>query len=374
MNINLKKKERASQILIYENGLCRLSEADGSLSSEADGLKQKVCFLSRTHYTETQKTYPIKNVLHLYRAINAELKTRSNGKVLWAVTNFELGNFEVTFWFVRQDVASFLAEKFLLVIPETFAIAKNLDEGLYQIGRTRPLFVNKYAARTTTALKDYLIPTIHRFKHLAAVPQGTVVNELDDRDYVSLLSRALSSKMVWLQPGFYIKDQSVTKRQIDWEGWKWPVIGGAAVVLAYFVGLGVYLDNQVTQTELDIAQQRKQMSAFLNLESRLKRVETLAEAHVSVSELNPGLSVFYQAIGQLSSLDPSASIRSFDVKGNQAVIQFTSNSATTTLNQLSKVLAVTSIDLTSTIVKNRENFELFEITLTFSQEVSDGTK
>lgn len=370
----MNKRNEHTPVTVYENGLCGLSVNKGYVDFDKDSESNlKVCVLSRIHYTESQRVYPIKNVWHLFKAIKAEVSIHPTGCVLWAITRFEIGNFEVTFWQVSRDIISALSEDFRLLIPETYLMSQELTKkGLYQIGAKRPLFFSNQGNQCKSALKDELLPTIERFKLASAVSLDTSVIEIDDQEYAGLLRNGVSKRKHWLQLGLWVKKAKTV--HVNWSKWLWPATAAFGLLAVYFLALNLFVSHRLEVTSTELKEQRKEMSAFITQETKLRSARKQVSSYKALIDNNPGLSTLSGILVPLNQSDSNLNIRNIELNGNEAILRLTSSSATKTLNLLASNPIVGSIDFTSTIVKSADQLDMFEVTLTLVNGGANGQK
>lgn len=351
----------------YNHGLYQQANGNWTLVENSDELCEKrskrVCLLSRQHYVETQKEYPVKNIYHLFKMIKAEARTIApfEGHTFWAITKAEVGNWQVSYWSVSSDTHNLLKESFRYVLPESYLLRKAIEhDTLYDIEGIDGLYSLWLNNKFYSAAKDSLIYSPQRFLQVVnALNHQSESKKLDTKAYYDLLDSQARNAQFYLSPGLILKRESV-KRDFDWKQWKIPFMAGGVAMLAYAVIASFYLESQLDQLDKTIGEQRREMSQLIKLESQEKALSARLGGYDHIYKNYPGIAKVLSLLNN-DKLD-SLTVTNFELNGRQVILRGLAIQATPVFEALSSQALVSNIDFTSPITKTREGLERFELT------------
>nr|WP_140285548.1 PilN domain-containing protein [Vibrio parahaemolyticus] len=362
---------------LYANGIHQLDGKDWVSCEQQDltlsSWRDCAVILSREHYVEQQKCYPVSNLVHLMRVIKVETQTLSpfGGQTFWSIVGKAPSGWLVTYWSVPQDVIVGLMGKFKVVLPESLLLAESVDNGIFETVGERGLFLYKQDNHFQSAIKNNLINSSHYFCNLVnrddLVSQSTL---LSYEDYQSRLILSFKKCNLLLLPGLVIPSK---KEAFDIERlkeWKKPAIVAVALLLSYAVGLSIYLNKQEEHYDQLLAGKQQEMRQLLAQERQLGEVITYIEDYQFFTDSNPGLIVLLTSLEGVEELD--VQISRVDLTGNQVNISGLAPSATSLFSFLSQQPQISNLDFSSTISKDRQTgLDRFQLTFTLS-EVKNG--
>ncbi|WP_394146031.1 PilN domain-containing protein [Vibrio atypicus] len=362
---------------LYANGIHQLDGKEWVSCEHQDltfsNWKDCAVILSREHYVEQQKSYPVTNLVHLMRVIKVESQTLSpfGGKTFWSVVGKSSSGWLVTYWSVPQDVIASLIGKFKVVLPESLLLAKSVENGIFETIGKRGLFLYKQGHHFQSAIKNNLISNSDYFCNL--VNRDDLVSQttfLTHEEYQSRLIQSYKKCNPLLLPGLLIPSQQRSFDVARIKAWKKPAIMASVLMLSYAVGLSLYLSKQEEYYEQLLAGKQQEMRQLLKQEQQLNEIITYIEDYQFFTDSNPGLVMLLHSLVGVEKLD--VQISRLDLTGNQVNISGLAPSATDLFSYLSKQPQIRNLDFSSTISKDRQTgLDRFQLTFTLS-EVKNG--
>lgn len=330
--------------------------------------RHAACMLARKHYSEYQREYPIGNVYHLYKVIQSEVKSIApfEGKVFWAITRFELKNWQVTYWAVPQDVVDELSGQFLFVIPESLALissAKNESLSCYGEGN-ESVFVYKSGDVSCSLLADGMINSLSRF--------ASVVNRYDLLDSAvtyhpsqvdALLKEFVENVQLYKLPGLMLSTNK-EKRKFNWSKYRTVALSFIIPLVIYASFFSWFIAEKNTRLDIELQERRADMSQLLSKEKKLNSATQTLLEYKRLEEANPGLS---KVLVLLSSLiTDGTKIEGLELVGKNVTVRGTTTSATTFFSALSGSTQTQSVEFLGAISEDRlTKMEKFAIKFEF---------
>lgn len=330
---------------------------------------KNVCILGRQHYVEKEVIYPIGNISHLYKAIMSEAKTISpyKGHSLWAITNFEFGNWKVTYWSIAEDVYNILSEQFYYIIPETYILRKKLSEGtLYDIGGSDGLFSMCHGSKYFSSIKSSLINNPYLFISMSTKDETVVpILKLENKDFNSLIIQESKRFSYYTSPGLLINKRSESKK-INLSEWKRPAGFGLILVSIYMLSTSYFINYQVEQTNQLLNEQRQKIDSSLETQRINDNITSRLSAYQNAENIYSGIHLLFNTL-QSDKLPDSFMIHNIEINENQIILRAESSNATDVFNILSSNSRISDIDFSSPISKTRNQLDRFELTFSIKE-------
>lgn len=360
-------------VYMYTNGLYQLKNSDWEVSDltcfDIKNWKSAACIVAREHYVEEQRTYPITNFYHLLKIIQAEKQNIApfESETFWAITQFKPGQWQVTYWSIQKHVVDILRKQFKVLLPESYLLARSFsDDGVYDIGEKRGLFLHKKDNTFVCMIKDSLINSVDRFCSLLdSSDQNNSVITVSDSDYQQHLAEQFRKIPPYLLVGLWI---SSTKKAASFnaEIWKKPLIIGGAVLLIYTASVTSYLQSKEATLDAQLGEKRKDMSLLLKTETELRQLVEKQEAYQLLGNQYPSISNLIALIVPIR--EQGAQLQQIQLNGYSAVIRGSADSATKVFSELDANPLITNVDFDSSIRKDKvTSKEIFVISFEFKR-------
>lgn len=343
---------------LYTNGLYQLQdtgwEASESESFTLKNWKSTVCIVAREHYIEEQRDYPISNIYHLLKIIQAEKQNIApfDGETFWAITKFTPGQFQVTYWSVQSHIIESLRSQFKFIVPESFLLVQALSEdGVFTIGKDRGLFLYKQENSFVCMIKDALIDSADRFCALLNKPElASNIQSISDEQYQSILAQRVKKLPPYYFIGLHLSNVK-EKASYDIEKWKKPALFGLCGLFAYGIAVTSYLNNHQANLDSLLGEKRKEMSVLLKTESQLRSLQATQDAYQFISHEFPSLSNLFAMLVPLK--EKGLVIQNIRLTGSEVKLRVVSPSGTDVFSTLAESKLVSNLDFDGAIQKHR---------------------
>lgn len=318
--------------------------------------RKSACILGRQHYVEVQKSYPMHNIYHLYKVIKAESLSLSSfsGKVLWAITGFKPGNWQVTYWLIPDDVLLEVAPYFKLVIPESLLLAQAQEkDGLYCFGeQNSKVFLYKQGVKFDSINADSLIGDESRFANL--VNRYDLLPNLvhfSEADTAQLLTQQLASLPKYLLLGLWLHTKRTRFSLKKFSSFKIPALISSVLVGCYVIGVSWHLTQSSTVLDAALASKRVEMSKLLKQEQKVKMIKKQLIAYYDLQKANPGGARLINELEKAS--DGDMQVINIGIVGDIVTLRAVAPSATAIFRSLSELDSIDSVEFMGSISEDR---------------------
>lgn len=336
--------------------------------------KLRWLILSREHYFETSKEYPIANKNDLKQALQFDDdKAPFEGVTLQHIERINEQSHRVTFWVINPKVLDSLNVLPWLILPESFVLAKALNKNtnlatIECINKT--LFISKTGQGIFSGIQSAQTPNVECF----AFSTGSPINVDNDqhllasaKDFVGLLVTGLKSLSLANIKGFV-----VNLNDINWQGYPWKQTAIiTTIVLTFYLMLSSgwlvikqeLLDQQLTAQKMQVNQA---LSLQKNYQQQLQWQKVLVDPLADVFPYWNTWPIVLEAVSV------GATFTAVHYKNEKVNIHGTANQsikATDVLAKLSKNTDVISPSFSKPVRKYRGN-ENFAISFSFAKPLS----
>lgn len=343
---------------LYTNGLYQLQDT-GWEASESEPFtfknwKSAACIVAREHYIEELRDYPISNIYHLLKIIQAEKQSIApfEGETFWAITKFTPGQFQVTYWSVQSHIIESLRAQFKFIVPESYLLVQALSEnGVFTIGEDRGLFLYKQDNSFVCMIKDALIDSADRFCALLNKPDlASNIQSISDEQYQTILAQRVKKLPPHHFIGLYLSNVK-ERASYDIEKWKKPALFGLCGLFVYGIAVTSYLNNHQDELDSLLGEKRKEMSVLLKTENQLRSLQMTQDAYQFISHEFPSLSNLFTILAPLKK--QGLVIQSIRVTGSEVNLRAVSSSGTEIFSVLTENKLVKNLDFDGAIQKHR---------------------
>lgn len=317
------------------------------------------CILTRQHYVEFQKEYPISNVYHLYKVIKAEVATISPfpGRVVWAITRFQPKNWQVTFWAIPQQVVDELQVSFKFIVPESLLLFLSVeDESISSFGSdAERVFVYRAKGGFVSTKSDGLVVNTEHFARMVnRFDLVSNVSEYSEEAMTQLLVKRLAGLPFRYLPGLILsKNAQPTSFLQVMQRNKGPLIASVAVLGAYAAGISWYFSLQNGQLDSELTEKRSEMSKLLDEESRATAMSSQVLAIQTLEASYPGIDGVLKELANLPEID--LTISNIEIVGDTVTLRGVSSSSTDIFSALSSGRVFSSVEFLGPISEDRRS-------------------
>ncbi|MBL0710114.1 MAG: hypothetical protein JJV99_03705 [Colwellia sp.] len=357
----------------------RTTESEFELKPVQDkkSLKPRWLILSREHYFETSKEYPIANKHDLKQALQFDdNKAPFEGVTLQHIERINEQSYRVTFWVINPKVMSSIDFSPWLILPETYVLAKALNENINLAtieGLNKTLFISKTGQGVFSGIQSPQTPSLENFAFSTGSPIN-VNNEnneqyfiANNKAFVGLLQKGLKSLNITKLQGFMVNVNS-----INWQNYPWKQAGiiTTVVLTVYLMLSSSWLVVKQQLLEQQLATQRVQVNKALSLQKKYQ--QQLQWQAVLTEPLQDEFSYWNTWPIVLDAASVGAKFTAIHYKNSKVIIHGTANKsvkATDVLAKLSENTKVVSPSFSQPVRKYRGN-EKFAISFSFAEPLS----
>ena len=357
-------------VFMYREELLKYKDEQWSSASlpKARHHKAPVCVISKEHYIESTRQYPIANIAHLYRIVRAEAQTISpyGNKSLWAITGRDKASnsYTVTYWSLKP-VPDEITEHFRWIVPESLLLKEMLSSDIaYQLsGQKTKFFYYSREVGTKIMFEDHLVPTIQRFSELVS-GSGKVEVQLIDDDYSSRLAAEVKTLNPIYWPGLFVAKQE--SKQLSLTDYKWPAVVSAAALLIYAVSVSSYQSYKLESLQSEVDEKQALVSSVVEKENQALENITKWKTYLDLKRDYPGVVNVYVGIAD-SLAKTDAKLSNIRVQGSLVTLYGLSPSATKTFESLATLHGFSDVKLDGNINIDRSTqLERFIIKLQYT--------
>ena len=225
--------------------------------------------LSREHYFETSKIYPIANKRELKQAIHFDdEKGPFDGLTLHHIERIDEQNHRVTFWVVEPNILEKYRLTPWLILPESFILAHALKDGveLASIERiNKKLFISKTGLGVFSGVQSSQIQDLESFAFSTGSPlHEDGGNYFTRHEFIGFLAKGLSSLNVSKLQGFFTLNAN--KLSLNSFPWKVSAVLSVSVFSVYLSLSSLWLIYKEHQLTNEIKAQQSQVNEALTLQ------------------------------------------------------------------------------------------------------------
>ncbi|MCJ8272064.1 MAG: hypothetical protein MJK04_22040 [Psychrosphaera sp.] len=203
-----------------------------------------ILIIGKEHYSEENRTFPLQSRKELNKILKLEADN-SDGIMLYSIGRYIEGQCSVTSWKIKSPLLAELALTPIFVVPESALLLGDKPGQLFSASRNnRTFWFIDNQGQFLSAEKKGLISSSTMFLASAGLSDQTTCAELDDNDYLALLTESLLPVLLTNLGGF--KTSLRKLESIDWLSHL--KYSGVAVVLLFsgYVGLtSLYLNMRL---------------------------------------------------------------------------------------------------------------------------------
>jgi len=327
--------------------------------------KLRWLILSREHYFETTKEYPIANKRELKQALHFDdNKAPFEGITLQHIERINEQSHRVTFWVINPNVLEGLPCNPWLIFPESYLLAKTLNKDINLATIkcfNKTLFISKTGQGVFSGVQSPQTPNIESFSFSTGSPlnansEQPYITKADD--FVDLLLTGLKSLNHASLPNFL-----VTLNNFNWQSYPWKQAGiiASTVFIIYLALSSGWLVIEQQQLDQQLTEKKSQVNQALTLQKAYKQE---LQWQKSLAEPTKDLIPYWNTWPiVLDAISVGASFTAIHYKNSKITIHGTANNtikATDILAKLSKNANVASASFSQPVKKYRgkENFAI----------------
>ena len=333
--------------------------------------------LSREHYFETTKEYPIANKRELKQALRFDdNKAPFEGVTLHHIERINEQSHRVTFWVINPKALAGLPNRPWLIFPESYLLANALKTkvNLATIAcLNKTLFISKTGQGLFSGVQSSQTANIESFAFSTGSPINTdsehhFIAKADD--FIGLLITGLKSLNYTHLPNFLVSSDD-----INWQNYPWKQAGViTSIVLAIYLALSSgWLVVKQQQLEQQLSEQTVEVNQALTLQKayqlELQWKNLLVEP---VKDLFPYWNTWPIV---LDAISVGAEFTAIHYENSKIILDGTANDsikATDVLAKLSENAHVKSPSFSQPVRKYRGK-EDFAISFSFAKPLSPQT-
>ncbi|PCH94200.1 MAG: hypothetical protein COB83_12260 [Gammaproteobacteria bacterium] len=347
------------------------SEFELQLVQNKKSPKLRWLILSREHYFETSKEYPIANKQDLKQALRFDDdKAPFEGVTLQHIERINEQSHRVTFWVINPNVLDNLDYTPWLILPESYVLAKALNENINIatiecINKT--LFISKTGRGIFSGVQSPQTPNLESFAFSTGSPISVNSEQYfmaNAKDFVGLLRTGLKSLTLTKLQGFVINSNS-----INWQNYPWKQAGVITTIVftVYLMLSSGWLVFKQQQLEQQLIAQKTQVNQALSLQKKYQ--QQLQWQAVLAEPLKDAFPYWKTWPILLEAVSVGAKFTAVHYKNSKIIIHGTANEsikATDVLAKLSKNTNVASPSFSKPVRKYRGK-EDFAISFSFPE-------
>lgn len=311
--------------------------------------KAFVIVVSKQYYVEWVKKYPIADLSEL----RSVLKQQQAGKLsFYKISPVHNRQRIVQCWEMSEQLSVFYPQAYVW-IPETWLFAESLlpgEVGVYH-SAGRDTYISKHDGVVVSSAAGPLISDAQLFCSAHGLPYHASRHlALDNMTVLSHLQRLPLSD--WATFFRFNTDNTL------WAKLKPAVLFSAGIYLLYTAGVSVYLWSANQQYQLQLDNQREQISARLDIQTRLQQSADLLAVQRQILQEKTIHFPLWLVLDDVLKLP--LQLQSFELTNGSVVLRGNAVSALNVLNLLQKHSLVTKAEFDSA-VRRQGDYESFVI-------------
>ena len=335
----------------YADRLYRFSrDSSGAIRLTPDSSNQlgKIVILSREHYYESVKDYPIASRAELKKALQmAQQHQPIAGMQFQQIQRLDAHNHRVNSWVVEPQSFASLNGQPLLLLPESKLLAAALPEGAYQIARpSGELFLCRSEHQAFSALPTPQLQSLETFCYMAGFPVEKAQPSIAAQQLFSQLCTGVAQSLPQALLTF-LNGQTQLKQ------WPWKPLAAltGASLAAYFAATSAWLLYQNHQLDTQLVDNAAGVEAGLDLKRQYRDAIAQAERLAAPTSYS---AAYWQVWPLLVAVQNSGSqLKRLDYQSGSLTIYGTSPQASELLNHLQQQPWVSALEIAAPIRKRR---------------------
>jgi hypothetical protein len=233
-----------------------------------DAVRLRWLILSREHYFETSKVYPIANKKELKQAIRFDDdKAPVDGLTLHYIERIDEQNHRVTFWVLNLKILEAYNLKPWLILPESYVLAHALSDNINIASIdciNKTLFISNTEQGLFTGIQSTQTPDLENFAFSTGSPiSAEGEKHFDSNDFINLLSKGLRSLNVKKLQGLVV---NLNRVKLNTYPWKLAAVISTTVFTVYLSLSSIWLLYKEHQLTQNIDSQKSQVEQALILQ------------------------------------------------------------------------------------------------------------
>jgi hypothetical protein len=315
--------------------------------------KKFACILlSRQHYQEIQKSYPVESKKELVKILKLELKGEKR------VSLYRIGDYKnkkriVTFAYVNEkSLVNHTQLQQFMCIPESWLIGEHSFKKLTQVQSYKvPYWLYQSEENSQSQQVKGMFANAEAFCAAVGISYSEEPVIISESEVVALFRNTVVSILLKYNSGLWVSKS--IKQTFNILQFTPAILGGGATLVIYLFSMSYYLDYQLNNDKLLQAQLALSASELFTLQ---KEIESKAEK-ISILEQNllqPGVSLnMWENLNALYLIDK---IRFRTVTGfadGEVNLMLKAPKATKILEQLSNQTGIYDAKFTSDVVQDK---------------------
>ncbi len=231
-----------------------------------------ILIIGKEHYSEENRNFPLQSRKELNKILKLEADN-ADGVMLYSIGSYIEGQRSVISWRIKSPLFTELALTPIFVVPESALLLCDKPGQLFSASRNNKTFwFIDNQGQFLCAQKKGLLSSSTMFLASAGLSDQTACAELDDNEYLALLSESLLGVLLTNLGGF--KTNLRKLESIDWLSHL--KYSGTAVVLLFtgYVGLtSLYLNMRLDSAKEEQAVYATKTQDVFQLKAQLSLVE-----------------------------------------------------------------------------------------------------
>ena len=336
--------------------------------------KLRWLILSREHYFETSKEYPIANKRDLKQALQFDdNKAPFKGVTLQYIERINEQTHRVTFWVINPKTFDKLALKPWLILPESYLLAKALNENINLATiecLDKTLFISQTGQGIFSGVKSPQTPTVESFAFATGSPispNGEQYYSANATEFITLLTAGITSLNVTSFSGFLVNLHNVNRSNYPW---KQAGVMFCVVLASYLVLSSGWLVFKQQWLEQQLVSQKEQVNQALTVQKNYQ--QQLQWQQVLTEPLSHTFPYWDTWPVVLDAIAVGVELKAIHYQNSNIVLHGTTDAAikaTDVLAKLSESPYVVSARFSQPVRKNRSE-EDFVISFSFAQAIA----
>lgn len=315
--------------------------------------------LARQHYFETYKDYPIASAKDLKQALKFEANDYPvTGITLQQIKRLDESSHRVTTWIIPNSLIDSLANRPILILPESYLLSKLNDYDIYCIeSHSNTLFVANASNQLHSGLATPQISNAEMFCYMAGVAykESGCLLVTSQQQWLSLLQQGFKKLVLSELTGFILRGTQDAKSQYPWKHAAIAAVFGGSI---YLLGTSIWLATHNSYLAQQVEQHADQVNNALTLQKEYQ--SQLQWQQQLLQPLKTNESYFYAWRVMATVLQSGAKLTSMHYRDKTITLYGNAKKASDVLALIVKDEHVTQAQFTNSVrqVRNRENFSI----------------
>jgi hypothetical protein len=308
--------------------------------------------LSRQHYQEIQKSYPVENKKELVKILKLELKGEKRAS-LYRIGNYKNKKRIVTFAYINEkSLENHHQLQPFMCIPESWLIGEHSFKKLTQVQSFKaPYWLYQSKENSQSQQVKGMFSNAEAFCAAVGISYSEEPVIISESEVVALFRNSVVSILLKYNSGLWVSKSN--KQALDILQFTPAMLGGGATLVIYLFSMSYYLDYKLNNEKLLQAQLALNAGELFTIQ---KEIKNKAEK-ISILEKNllqPGVSLnMWENLNSLYLIDK---IRFRTVSGladGEVYLMLKAPKATKVLESLSNQNGIHDAKFTSDVVQDK---------------------